>query len=180
MVRVPVLFQGVSRKSSNLVNVTGRPTGFQVLPVSANRTRRNAKASAPKMAKQALTWAHTVPSSRQRNEKVIRLLRAEDAGWGVTESQSAFVYPHSLRPLRKIAGLETGSSDGNGTRVSELLEEAFPREQAEEEKDEASNGKDPTIDGTPKVYQSERCRRCALEESLRVAASPQPGMQETE
>lgn len=89
------------------------------------------------MARQALTWLDTFPPSEKREKKVVRLLRAGDSAWGVTESQSAFVYPQSLCPLQRIAGVKTDSRAPAGDRaccleVSELLDEAFPKE---EEKD---------------------------------------------
>lgn len=82
------------------------------------------------MAKEALIWPNVQPVLATRNEKVLRLLQARDIGWGVTETQSAFVYPHSLRPLRKIAGLQAESPSGNGMNVSDVLHRAFPEEEA--------------------------------------------------
>lgn len=83
------------------------------------------------MAKEALIWPNVQPVLAKRDEKVLRLLQARDVGWGVTETQSAFVYPHSLRPLRKIAGLQAESPSGNGMNVSDVLQRAFSEEETD-------------------------------------------------
>lgn len=95
------------------------------------------------MAKQALTWPDDLPPSEKHETKVVRLLRSGGNHWGVTESQAEFVYPRSLRPLRKIAGRiqedgaatttntpvmdwKGGNSTQQGLEVSALLDEVFP------------------------------------------------------
>lgn len=78
------------------------------------------------MAKQALTWTGVIPESDKREREVACFLRTSDPGWGVTESQSAFVYPHTLRPLQKIAGLAVDGAQASRMGVSDLLNEAFP------------------------------------------------------
>lgn len=93
------------------------------------------------MAKLALTWRESVPPPEEKREtKVVRLLRNGDAGsWGATEACSSFVYPMSLRPLRKMAGVIADGNSGvdldqaaevkkpAGLDVSQLLEQVFPQ-----------------------------------------------------
>lgn len=92
------------------------------------------------MAKVALTWRDSVPPAEEKREtKVIRLLRDGGAAdWGATEVRSSYVYPMSLRPLRKIAGVVAkGGGDIDvasavelkepaGLDVSQLLDKVFP------------------------------------------------------
>lgn len=100
------------------------------------------------MAKQALTWLDNLPSCEKRETKVIRLLRSGGSHWGVTESQAEFVYPRSLQPLRKIAGVQEDSgkderdadSTQHGLEVSALLDEAFPMVEEHQEGEEQWGG----------------------------------------
>lgn len=86
------------------------------------------------MAKQALTWEDTLPLHEKQETKVVRLLRTGGSGWGVTETRSAFVYPQSLKPLRRLVGAKDecvtpgDAQDLAGLYVSRLLDEAFPAE----------------------------------------------------
>ena len=80
-------------------------------------------------------WEDPRPPSGRRETKVVQLLRTGGAAWGVTETRSAFVYPRSLRPLRRIAGLGAGGDDvgadgedPKGLEVSQLLDTVFPRQ----------------------------------------------------
>lgn len=105
------------------------------------------------MAKLALTWQESIPPRGEKREtKVVRLLREGDGGsWGATEARSSFVYPVSLRPLRKIAGVLTEGSSGSdlaqaaevggpaGMDVSQLLLQAFPAKDVNPG-DNSSNG----------------------------------------
>lgn len=92
------------------------------------------------MAKLALTWRESVPPPEEKREtKVVRLLRdGGDTDWGATEVRSSYVYPVSLRPLRKIAGVGARDRGGDGVApaaelkepagldVSQLLDQVFP------------------------------------------------------
>lgn len=97
------------------------------------------------MAKQALTWLDSFPPCETRETKVVRLLRTDGGAWGVTEARSAFVYPRSLGPLRKIAGIggdnhsSGGLEDPEGLDVTQLLDEAFPVVKGVEEGNDNSN-----------------------------------------
>lgn len=111
------------------------------------------------MAKLALTWPESLPPPEEKRDiKVVRLLRDGDAGlWGATEARSSYVYPVSLRPLRKIAGVVAGESSGVGLDqtagvkepvgldVSQLLEQVFPA--ATEVSPRGNNSKNETSNG---------------------------------
>ena len=79
-------------------------------------------------------------SPEKREARVQRLLQSTGPAWGGTETRSAYVYPRSLCPLRRIAGISLGVEVGDeryggqeqptGYDVTQLLDEVFPREDA--------------------------------------------------
>lgn len=106
------------------------------------------------MAKLALTWQESIPPPEEKREaKVVRLLREGDAGsWGATEARSSFVYPVSLQPLRRIAGVFAEGGRGvdlvqaaevkepAGLDVSQLLLQVFPAKEDDLGDNSGTNG----------------------------------------
>lgn len=88
------------------------------------------------MVKQALMWEDPLAPPEKSEAKAVQLLRTGGGACGVTEARSAFVYPRSLRPLKRIAGLGAGAGGGDigadgdddpkGLEVSKLLAAVFP------------------------------------------------------
>lgn len=93
------------------------------------------------MAGRSLAWEDSsLLLEKKREARVTKLLQSPEPSWGVTETQSAFVYPKSLDPLRRVASASFGveASDDekweqpSGLDVTRILDKVVPAESAKD------------------------------------------------
>lgn len=101
------------------------------------------------MAGRSLAWEDSsLFFEKKREARLTKLLQSPEPSWGVTETRSAFVYPRSLDPLRRVAsvsfGVETnddekwdGRDQPSGLDVTRILDKVVPEESAKNVKVDA-------------------------------------------